>query len=119
MHSAQGLRQPLALKKIFHMLRAGVHTFQQSLALLQQPGAVLSLAEAVASIIKACSQPEADSAGPHGTDAAGASAGLWLAVLQHVLPVVQMLDTCPEDVRGSYCAAAADSYNMAAGRLPG
>jgi hypothetical protein len=74
----------------------------QPAALLQQPGALLSLAGAVTSIIKACklqcAELEAESAGTQGAAAAGVSAGLQLAVLRRVLPVVWMLNCLADEL---------------------
>jgi hypothetical protein len=92
MHSAMTVAETEAAVDLLH---AGILACRQSPSSLQQPGAVLSLAGAVTSIVKACTlqckEQEADSAGAQGAAAASVSAELRLAVLQRVLPVVQML----------------------------
>jgi hypothetical protein len=94
-----------------HLLRAGILTCQQSPALLQQPGAALSLAGAVTSIIKAwrlqCAELAADSTGIQGAEAVSASARPQLAVLPRVPPVVQMLAKLAELLPDAAAGASA------------
>jgi hypothetical protein len=84
-----GMTQADATEAI-NLLHSAILTCQLP-ALLQQQDAVLSLALAVTSLIKACTMQCAEaagsSAGVDGAEAAGVSAGLHVAVL----PVVHML----------------------------
>jgi hypothetical protein len=101
-----------------HLLHAGISECLQSPALLQQPTAVLSLASAVTSNIKACklqcAELVAGSEGPHGTRSACVPAARQLAVLSRVLPVVGMLH-CLSGVLAALLPQAAASRSAANG----
>jgi hypothetical protein len=93
------------------VLHEGILTCHRRLpTLLQQPHAVLSLESAVTTTIKACKQQcaqlEVESAGTRGAEAAGATAGLQLAVLQRVLPVAEMLHCLAAGLAGLLPQAA-------------
>jgi hypothetical protein len=114
MHSSTTQPDKMAADEVaaaINMLHAGIIAGNQSPALLQQPGAVVSLAGAVTSIIKAwklqCAELAADSAGTHRAEAVSASAGLQLAVLQRMLPVVRMLQCLADALFALLSQAAA------------
>jgi hypothetical protein len=103
-------------------LHAGIWACRESPAVLQQPGAVLALAGAVTSIVKACklqcAELEAESAGMHGAAAAGKLAGLQLAVLPVVRVLAELAALLPQAATGASAPgrSGSSSSSRSAGR---